>query len=194
MGLLDQILGGVMGRSSGGGGLGGALGGGGLGGLGGGLGGGIGRGGAMSSVLMSLLPVVLGMLANRGPGRSAASGLASEGAGAPGDLPGMGGMGGLGGLSSLIEQFTQKGYGDHARTWVGTGANRSLQPQALTDVFGEDQLADIASRAGVSTDEARHGLAELLPEVVDHFTPQGQLPPTDQLLASIDDYERRLPR
>jgi uncharacterized protein YidB (DUF937 family) len=97
----------------------------------------------------------------------------------------------MGGLSGLLEQFTQKGYGDHAQSWVATGPNQSLPPQAIDDVFGND-LDNIASQAGVSRDEARQGLTQLMPEVVDHFTPQGQLPPADQLLASIDNYERQL--
>ena len=172
MGLLDQILGNVLGRSGAGRG---------------GPGGGMGMGGGMSSVLMSLLPVVLSLLANRGTGssRPPASGLG----GGIGGLTGMGAMGGLGGL---LEQFTRKGYGDHAQSWVGTGPNQSLPPAALDEVFGADQLAQIATQAGVSQDEARQGLSQLLPEIVDHFTPQGQLPPSDQLLVSIDDYERQL--
>lgn len=173
MGLLDQILGSVLGRSSAGGGM------------GGGLGSGLGRGGGMSSVLMALLPVVLGMIANRGAGSGRS----------PGPGQGPGGLGGLGGgLGGLLEQFTKKGYGDQAQSWIGTGPNQSLPMEALSDVFGDDQLAHIASQAGVSQDEARQGLSQLLPEVVDHFTPQGQLPPVDQLLASIDDYGRQLPR
>ncbi|MEO6363452.1 MAG: YidB family protein [Caldimonas sp.] len=172
MGLLDQILGGVLGRSAGGGAM------------GGGLGRGTPGGGVLGSVLMSLLPVVLGMLVNRGTGSR--RGLTSE--------PGAGDSNAMGGLGGLLEQFTQKGYGDHARSWVGTGANEALTPEALSHVFGDEQLADIASQAGVSQEEARHGLSELLPEVVDHFTPQGHLPPADQLLASIDEYQRRLPQ
>lgn len=61
-------------------------------------------------------------------------------------------------------------------------------------MFDGAQLAQIASQASVSQDEARQSLSKLLSEVVDHFTPDGQLRPTEQLLASIDDYERQLPR
>jgi uncharacterized protein YidB (DUF937 family) len=135
-----------------------------------------GGGGGMGGILMSLLPVVLGMLANR-----------ASGAG----QPGIGASGG-GGLGGLLEQFTQRGYGRQAQSWVSTGQNEAIDPDALAQVFGNDRIAQIAAQAGVSEDEARGGLAELLPNVVDHFTPDGRLPPTDQLLASIDDYERRL--
>ncbi len=186
MGLLDQVLGGLLGRS-GSGGLGGALGGA----LGGGMGGG--RAGGLSPVLMSLLPVVLGMLTSRGGG-SGGSLSSGVGGGGLGGLGGLAGMGGAGGLGGLLERFTQKGYGDHARSWVGTGANQSLPPEAVSDVLGEEQLSHIAAQAGVSQDEARQGLSQLLPEVVDHFTPGGQLPPDDQLLASMEEYQRQLTR
>jgi uncharacterized protein YidB (DUF937 family) len=44
----------------------------------------------------------------------------------------------------------------------------------------------------VTEDEARAGLSDLLPQVVDQLTPQGQLPEADQLLSSIDEFEREL--
>ena len=167
MGLLDQILdglgGGAIGRSPSGR-----------------------TGGGGGSVLMSLLPVVLGMLANRrgggGLGRATGSGLGG----------GLAGMAGAGGLGALIEQFTQKGYGGEAKSWVSAGPNEPLAPEALADVFGADRLSEIAAQAGVSDEEARTGLSQLLPEVVDHFTPNGQMPDQEQLLSSIDDYERRM--
>ncbi len=170
MGLLTQILGGLAGNALGRSPVGRA-------------------GGGTSRVLMSLLPIVLGMLANRQPGRPSA--IADVGGGG---LGGAGAVGGLGGLGGLLEQFTQKGYGGQADSWVSTGANQPLPQEALDKVFGNERLSQIAAQAGVSDEEARTGLAELLPEVVDHFTPQGQLPAGDQLLASIDEYEQQMPR
>ena len=131
------------------------------------------RGGGMSPVLMALLPVLLSMLSQRG-------------------RQGGGGAGGLGGIGDLIGQFTQKGYGQQADSWVGTGANEALPPQAIDEVFGHAQLHRIAQQAGIGDDEARSGLSELLPDVVDHFTPGGSMLEGDQLAASVDDYLRRL--
>ncbi|VTU41160.1 hypothetical protein H4CHR_05895 [Variovorax sp. PBS-H4] len=132
------------------------------------------RGGGMSPVLMALLPVVLGMLNQR----------RQQGGGA--------GHGGMGGLGDLLSQLTHKGYGRQADSWVGTGANEALPPNAIDEVLGQDQLHQIAQQAGIGDDEARSGLSELLPEVVDHFTPEGSLPAGEQLSASVDDYLRRL--
>ncbi|MBT2326175.1 DUF937 domain-containing protein [Variovorax paradoxus] len=131
------------------------------------------RGGGMSPVLMALLPVVLSMLSQRG----------RQGGGA---------AGGLGGIGDLIGRLTQNGYGRQADSWISTGANEPLPPQAIDEVFGHDQLHHIAQQAGIGDDEARSGLSELLPDVVDHFTPGGSMPEGDQLSASVDDYLRRL--
>lgn len=127
---------------------------------------------AGSSVLTALLPVVLSLLSQRG-------GVA-------------GGTNALGGLGGLLDQFRQKGFGDQADSWVGTGANQPLPPHAVGEVIGDDQIAQMAQQAGISTDEARSGLSQLLPEVIDHLTPDGQVPASDQLLSSVDEYLKRL--
>ena len=172
MGLLDSILGGIAGSA-------------------------LGRGRGRSNILIALLPVVLSMLANsRGGAASArrampASDLGSGG-GNLGGRNGSGALAGIGGLGALLQRFQQKGYGDHVQSWVGTGENQPIPPEALSDVFDGDQLSEIASQAGVSEDEARTGLSELLPQVVDRLTPEGQLPESEQLLSSIDDFDREL--
>lgn len=177
MGLLDQILGGLAGgpdqrtpQS---------------------------RGGMGSSVLMALLPVVIGMLSRRGGGMGGmpglgASGSGSGGMGGLGGLGGLGAMAGMGGLGGLLEQLTHKGYGAQANSWVGTGPNEALSPEAVGDVFGGDQISQIAQQAGVSTEDAQNGLAELLPNLVDHFTPNGEVPAFEQMTSSVDDFMRRL--
>ena len=166
MGLLDQILGGLTGGMQGEGQAptGRSFG-----------------GGAGGGAMMALLPIVLSMLSNRGGTGAVAA-------------PAMGGGGGMAGLGGLLQQLTQSGYGQQANSWVGTGANEPLPPQAWSKVLAPEQLSAIASQAGISEDEARHGLSQLVPEVVDHLTPQGQLPPEDQLLASIDRFASRMGR
>jgi uncharacterized protein YidB (DUF937 family) len=197
MGLLDSILGGIAGN------LGGSSGTGGMAGQGRAAGG-------QNNILMALLPVVLSMLASRGGGpmtgnTARGSGLGASGGGLLGALGGlggmggtgtggMGGMGGMGGLGALLELFQQKGYGDQARSWVGTGQNQPIPPDALSQIFGGNQLSQIASQAGVSEEEARTGLSQLLPQVVDELTPQGQLPEPDQLNSTIDGFMRQLQR
>ena len=59
-------------------------------------------------------------------------------------------------------------------------------------MFGEDELQQLAQQAGLSREEARSGLSELLPDVVDHFTPGGTVPEGNTLTDSVDDYLKRL--
>jgi uncharacterized protein YidB (DUF937 family) len=184
MGLLSSILGGIagnaIGRASGMGGL-----------------RGLGRGGGRTSILLALLPVVLSMLANRRGnqtmGRNAMPGFGlGGGAGGLGGLGGLGALAGLGGLGALLHRFQQNGYGNQVQSWVGTGENQPIEPDAVSQVFDGNELSQIASQAGVSEDEAREGLSQLLPQVVDHLTPQGHLPDAEQLSSSLDEAERDL--
>jgi len=129
MGLLDQILGGLTGGAQAQG-QGQAP---------------IGRSfgaGAGGGAMMALLPIVLSMLSNRGGGTGAVA------------APIMGG-GGMAGLGGLLQQVTQSGYGQQADSWVGTGANEPLPPQAWSNVLRPEQLSAIASQAGLS--ETRRG-------------------------------------
>jgi uncharacterized protein YidB (DUF937 family) len=65
--------------------------------------------------------------------------------------------------------------------------------EAVDGLLDPHEVSAIAAEAGVDEEDVREGLAEMLPEVVDHLTPEGRLPGQDELLASIDDFERRLP-
>lgn len=169
-----------------------------------------GAGGGPNAALLALLPIVLSMLANRGA--SASSGRDAGPAGGLGDILGqmmgggqrggglgdllgqvLGGVGGSGGgLGGLLRQFESAGLGDQARSWVSPGQNQPLSPDALGRVFGADGLAAIARQAGLSERETTAGLAQLLPEVIDRATPQGQVPDEDQLAGTLQDLMRRL--
>ena len=202
MGLLDGILGEVLGNSTDTGQPSPVV---------SGVGGG-------NRVLMALLPVLLGMLMNRQGGTAAGGGglgdllggvLGGHGGqgGGLGDVLGgllggaggnsggggvgavlggvlAGGAGGAGGLGSLLEQFQRAGFGEQVSSWVGGGQNLPISPAAIAQVFGGEALTQVAQQAGVSEAEASEGLSQLLPEVVDRVTPDGQLPNLEQLAAS----------
>lgn len=168
-------------------------------------------GGMNSAVLTALLPIVLGMLTNRGGGAAAGSGgalgdilggmlggggaTARGGGGGLGDI--LGGMlggsaGGAGGLGGLLEQFQRAGFAEQANSWVSTGQNIPIPPDAIGQVFGGGALSQIAQQAGISEAEASQGLSQILPEVVDRLTPGGSVPDLDQLSSSVQDMMRRM--
>jgi uncharacterized protein YidB (DUF937 family) len=147
----------------------------------------------MASIMMALMPVVLAMLGNRRGGPAA--GLGQGAGGGLGDVLGrvLGGGGSGGGLGGLLDQFQRAGFGDQARSWVGSGANLPIGADTIAQVFGQGGLAEIARRAGLSEDDTSRGLAQLMPEVVDHVTPRGAVPDDgSELLASVDALAKRL--
>lgn len=94
-----------------------------------------------------------------------------------------GGQGGGGGLADLAKAFQDKGMGDQMASWVSTGQNLPISPEQIKNVLGGGQLGQIASQLGVNENEAAGGLADMLPQVIDKLTPNGQMPQSDDLMA-----------
>lgn len=170
---LDDVLGGLMrggmggGMNSGlGGGMGGSMGGGMLGqvlgsvlggGMGGGLGGGMGSGfgnsvgqsrggfGGKGMLMAALLPIVLMFIQRNG------------------------------GLAGTLDKVRNMGFGEQANTWMGTGENAGIDPNSVSQLFDQQDIEQVAQQTGADTQEVRQGLAELLPQVMDNLTPNGNL-------------------
>lgn len=85
-----------------------------------------------------------------------------------------GGQGGSG-LDGLVQQFQQGGLGDLIASWVGTGQNLPVSASQLQDVLGSDVLSQFAQQLGLPPGEAAGQLSQILPQVVDKLTPNGQL-------------------
>jgi uncharacterized protein YidB (DUF937 family) len=102
-------------------------------------------------------------------------------AGLDGLLGGLGGagLGGLlgGGLNELLDSFRQSGQGDVAESWVGTGPNKPVAPRDLERAIGPDTLETLSQQTGLSREEILDRLSKNLPDAVDRYTPDGQLPP-----------------
>ncbi|ANY85005.1 hypothetical protein BB934_43085 (plasmid) [Microvirga ossetica] len=107
----------------------------------------------------------------------------------PGGLGGLlgallgGGGGSGGGLGGLLDQFRQNGYGDHVDSWVNTGQNQRLGPDDLSQALGPDTLDELEQKTGMPRQQLLSELSEELPDAVDQFTPDGRLP-TDQEVSS----------
>jgi uncharacterized protein YidB (DUF937 family) len=85
-------------------------------------------------------------------------------------------VGGPGGLGGLVAQFQKAGLGDMMSSWISTGPNPPISAQQVSQALGNDVLAQFAQRAGLAQGNAGSVLASLLPAVVDHLTPDGQVP------------------
>ena len=81
-----------------------------------------------------------------------------------------------GGLGGLVSKFQQAGLGDVVSSWIGNGQNQPVTGDQLTQVLGSGAVANIASKLGVSPDQAAGQLSSILPALVNHLTPNGQAP------------------
>ena len=79
-----------------------------------------------------------------------------------------------GGLGGVLGKFREAGMGAQADSWVGTGQNMNISPNQLEQVFGSGALSDIASKLGMSQDQAGSAMSQVLPELINQLTPQGQ--------------------
>lgn len=81
-----------------------------------------------------------------------------------------------GGLNKILSGFQQKGLSSQAASWVGTGDNERVSGAELEDVVGADEIQAIARQLGISDEQAADAVAEVLPQVVDRVSPEGELP------------------
>jgi uncharacterized protein YidB (DUF937 family) len=81
-----------------------------------------------------------------------------------------------GGLGGLVGAFEKAGLGQVAQSWVSTGANQAISAEQIQAVLGSGPVAQFAEKLGVDPAQAAGHLAQLLPQVVDHLTPNGQVP------------------
>lgn len=88
-----------------------------------------------------------------------------------------------GGLAGLVQLFQQGGLGEIVNSWVSTGKNLPISAEQIQSVLGGSSLQDIAAKLGVGQQQASGSLAELLPQVIDQLTPNGQLPQGGDLMA-----------
>jgi len=91
-----------------------------------------------------------------------------------------------GGLSGLVKQFEEKGLNDIISSWVGTGENKAITPDQLQHGFGLERLRQLAEGSGLSVDDMKAKLVEVLPGLIDKLTPEGKLP-EGSLLAEVMD-------
>jgi len=81
-----------------------------------------------------------------------------------------------GGLGGLLDKLRQSGLGQHADSWVGKGPNLPVTGDQLQQALGSGALSGLAAKLGIPVQQAGASMAQLLPELVNQLTPNGQLP------------------
>ena len=79
-------------------------------------------------------------------------------------------------MNDLVKQLQQRGLGDAADSWIGSGPNKTIAPNDRAKALGADQINSLIAHSGLSREELLEGLSQHLPLVVDQLTPEGQIP------------------
>lgn len=110
------------------------------------------------ALLLALLPIVLGFIQSQG------------------------------GLSGLLAKFQGNGLDNKAQSWVGIDTdNDGLDAGDILGLFGQEQINDVCRQVGADQNEVCQGIAELLPQVVNDLTPQGNLQNEQEANSEIDE-------
>jgi uncharacterized protein YidB (DUF937 family) len=134
------------------------------------------------NVTKPLVIALLALLAARhmsgGPKNAPASASANTGATSEADASPRDVLGGLGGL---LKQFQQNGFGDAINSWIGTGQNKAVAANQVSDALGPDIIDALSQRTGLPKDQILVVLSQVLPNTVDQLTPEGRLPTRQEI-------------
>jgi uncharacterized protein YidB (DUF937 family) len=86
-----------------------------------------------------------------------------------------------GGIDGLARIFDQQGLGAEANSWIGTGSNRSITPEQLSQALGPQRVQSLSSSVGLGGAAGAAAIAALLPVLIDKLTPDGRAPQTSSL-------------
>ena len=84
-----------------------------------------------------------------------------------------------GGVGGLLQQFESAGLGGVAQSWLGGGANQPVSADQVQGALGSGPIAQVAGQLGVSPEQAAGHIAQFLPMIMDHLSPNGQAPAGD---------------
>jgi uncharacterized protein YidB (DUF937 family) len=92
-------------------------------------------------------------------------------------------------LDGLMQKLRESGLEEQASSWVAKGQNLPVVGDQIKKALGNDKVAEIASKLGITTAQAADDLARTMPEVVDEVTPDGELPTQEQ----VEERLKRIP-
>lgn len=85
------------------------------------------------------------------------------------------------GLSGLVQQFESAGLGQVVQSWVGTGQNIPVTPDQIQQVLGSQFVQQFAQQHGIDPNMASAAISQVLPMLVNHLTPNGEVPAQGQV-------------
>ena len=83
-------------------------------------------------------------------------------------------------LSNILSAVTDGDLGSVVSSWIGSGENAPIDAEGIKNILGSDKISEFASKLGIDEDTAASALSDVIPNVVDKATPEG-----DSILESL---------
>jgi uncharacterized protein YidB (DUF937 family) len=87
----------------------------------------------------------------------------------------------VGGIAGLQQMFQQGGLGHIVSSWISNGQNLPISASQLQNVLHSGALQQAAQQSGMDASQLTGLMATLLPHLVNHLTPNGQVPDASSL-------------
>ena len=78
-------------------------------------------------------------------------------------------------LGAIVGSLQGGGLADIAESWLGNGSNADISTSQIESLLGSEKLKEAASQLGANQDDLLAGLREMLPQVVDKSSSDGNL-------------------
>lgn len=161
MGLLDSVIGGVLGSQ-------------------GQSGGGSSGTSPMVKALMLLLAAkAANSYMHRNDAAPASTGAVPNSGSVPASPSGTidsGMMAGMPSLDSILDKFRSSGHDDKVGSWIGNGPNQPIQPHEVESTLGSQAVGQLQDQTGLPKDQLLQQLSQYLPQIIDKLSPGGKLP------------------
>ena len=97
-----------------------------------------------------------------------------------------------GGLQGLLDKLKSGGLEAAVASWVSTAANKPVTGAQVQAALGDKWTQQLATKFGITPDQAAAYLSQILPEVVNHLTPNGTVPNQSALDQAVGQLKNRL--
>ncbi|MBL4852334.1 MAG: DUF937 domain-containing protein [Gammaproteobacteria bacterium] len=78
-------------------------------------------------------------------------------------------------IMGLVSKFQSKGLGGVVSSWLGDGDNDGISTDQVTNMLGESNISEFASKIGVDPSTALNGLKDTIPDMIDQSSSGGSL-------------------
>jgi uncharacterized protein YidB (DUF937 family) len=91
----------------------------------------------------------------------------------------------FGGGQNMMSKLSSNGMGQQLQSWIGEGKNQPVSGEQIRQAVDPAVLNQLAEQAHISPEEASNHVAQVLPEMVNKATPEGQVPSNDPFSQGI---------